>query len=296
VDIRAYAPADLESVLDLAQSRMPFIERDEIAKSLNDPTASFAPSLVAVDPTNTVVARAFVAWLPSLPGDMRVARIQVAKNLESTGLGGRLARMLHAGLGPGVRTVITSVLDDDAHSLAVAEHWGFRRNMHGISIGLDLDDLPEPATVEGTNFEVLPNYSPDLDAQVDDLLIRAATEPETRHGLRMSAAPMREDLDYRGSPLTVLARTNGRLIGLTTASVAGPYLYTYYLCVDPAYRRRGVALAMKQRLHLAARDLGATRVETTNEAANVEARGLNARLGFTRIWGEHRLAWSPVES
>ncbi len=293
MEIRSYTPADLEAVLDLAHSRMPFIGRDEIAKNLNDPTARFTPSLVAVD-AGTIVARAFVAWLPALPDDMRVARIQVATGLEGTGLGARLARMLHAALEPEVRTVITSVLDDDAHSLAVAEHWGFRRNMHGISIGLDLDELPDPVTVDGTSFEVLPNYSPELDAPVDDLLSRAATEPEAQHGLAMRATPMREDLDYRGSPVTVLARANGRLIGLTTASVAGPNLYMYYLCVDPAHRRRGVALAMKQRLHVAARDLGATRVETMNEAANVEARGLNARLGFTRIWGEHRLEWRPV--
>jgi len=51
---------------------------------------------------------------------------------------------------------------------------------------------------------------------------------------------------------------------------------------------------MKQRLHVAARDMGATRVETINEEANVEARGLNARLGFSRVWGEHRVEWRPA--
>jgi hypothetical protein len=73
VEIRAYQPADL-AVLELVHSRMPFIERNEIAKNLNDPAAMFAPSPVAVDAGDTVAALAFVGSLPMPPDDMRIAR------------------------------------------------------------------------------------------------------------------------------------------------------------------------------------------------------------------------------
>jgi predicted GNAT family acetyltransferase len=71
--------------------------------------------------------------------------------------------------------------------------------------------------------------------------------------------------------------------------VHGNQLEIHYACVHPDFRGRGVALAMKQQLHLDAQRAGATQLMTTNEAANTEIRSLNTKLGYQRLFGEYRV-------
>jgi hypothetical protein len=62
-----------------------------------------------------------------------------------------------------------------------------------------------------------------------------------------------------------------------------------YLCVDRVLRGRGIALALKERLHDEGRRLGATHVITGNEDTNTAVPNLNCRLGYRRIHGEVRV-------
>ncbi len=291
MEIRPFTPADLDAVLDLSVSRMPHLTRAEMARTLTDPAVTFAPSLVAVDGRGEVVGRGFLASTPFLDDDRRMARIQVAHRIEGQGVASRLAAILREHLDPTVTAVVSSVLDDDAHSLAVAEHWGFQRVMHGIASALVFDDLPVPTVVPGVTFEVLDVTPPEQDAALDAFLLRADTAPEAAHGFRMRAAPLRESMNHQGTPVTVLARVGEQPVGLAAASVVGELMIMEYLCVDPDHRRRGIARALKERLHEGARARGARRVDTLNEEGNVAVRNLNARLGFQRVWGEYRVTW-----
>ena len=81
----------------------------------------------------------------------------------------------------------------------------------------------------------------------------------------------------------------GDPVGLVHGYTNGEQLLISLLCVDPAFRGRGIALGLKERLHRTGRRLGATHVLTGNEDTNTPVRTLNARLGYRRLHGEVRV-------
>jgi ribosomal protein S18 acetylase RimI-like enzyme len=64
----------------------------------------------------------------------------------------------------------------------------------------------------------------------------------------------------------------------------GRFLQVYDLWIDPAWRRRGLASALKLMLEAQARDLGAACILTYTEATHTTARRLNARLGYREVY------------
>jgi RimJ/RimL family protein N-acetyltransferase len=61
-----------------------------------------------------------------------------------------------------------------------------------------------------------------------------------------------------------------------------------YTGVHPAARGRGLARVAKAALHDDLVRLGATRLETYNEAGNAGIRHVNAALGYLRVKGARR--------
>ena len=93
-----------------------------------------------------------------------------------------------------------------------------------------------------------------------------------------------------------LARAGGRLVGLSTLERlpgAPDALDVGYTAVHPAYRGRGIALALKlQTVEYAAAD-GYREIRTANAAGNTRMLAINAALGFApapaRLTFERRL-------
>lgn len=79
-----------------------------------------------------------------------------------------------------------------------------------------------------------------------------------------------------------------RWIGLSTLwkGAGADYLDTGLTGVLPAYRRRGIALALKLRSLAWAREQGITRIRTTNASSNTGMLAINQQMGF-----ERRPAW-----
>ncbi len=94
---------------------------------------------------------------------------------------------------------------------------------------------------------------------------------------RMSSPDLRPDSYF-------VALHAGEYVGLSSlwASHANNYLWTGLTGVKPAYRRRGIALALKLRSIDYARQHGHPVIVTDNEAGNRPMLAINERLGFAR--------------
>ena len=280
---------DLDAVVALTVERFPGRLEAVLRWPFVDPAVHPLHS-VTVRVDGELVGYARLARRDGMPPANRWVMVVVATAHEGRGLGGRLLADLLTHLDPSAGLLRSLVGDDDPRSLAVAEHWGYAVYEHGIAAEMDLRDLPEVRTVDGVTFE----WSPELEVDDPDELLAmldvAETSPERASGMFLTPETLRSFIVPGETPVAWIARVDGRPIGLGHGGVADGLFGITYLCVHPAHRRRGVAMALKERLHASAAEVGATRLFTTNEEANTEVRALNAKLGYRRLYGDYRIS------
>ncbi|MDF2628254.1 MAG: family N-acetyltransferase [Symbiobacteriaceae bacterium] len=88
--------------------------------------------------------------------------------------------------------------------------------------------------------------------------------------------------------LFLFAADGDRLVGTTYMhTVEGGGLHTIYTGVDPAYRGRGIALALKVRAVAAARRHGAPYMRTDNDSQNGPMLAVNRKMGYRPLPGDY---------
>jgi ribosomal protein S18 acetylase RimI-like enzyme len=286
--IRAFVDSDRSEATALLLERQPQMKRHWVDEMFDSPATVVAPNVVAEADDGSLAGWALAIYRDGLPAELRFGGVTVRADDEGTGVGSALHRELLASIPEGVTKMRGVVMDDDPRSLAIAEHWGYERFQYGITSRFDLSDLPEPQLSDGLTLEENPKLEFVDEDAVLGMLDVAETNPEREAGLFITPAMMRE-FGGKGTLVGRLARVKGAPVGLIHGSVHGHQLEIHYACVHPDFRGRGVALAMKQQLHLDAQRAGATQFMTTNEAANTEIRSLNAKLGYQRLFGEYRV-------
>jgi GNAT superfamily N-acetyltransferase len=224
-----------------------------------------------------------------MPQLKRWVVVVVAAAHEGKGIGGRLMREMFDRVDPGVEQYVSVIDELDERSRAVVEHLGFEVYEHGIALHFDLADLPAPRDVEGVTFEWCPDLDPPDGDALHAMLDVAETSPERASGLFLDAVTIRSFVGPGEQSVGWIARADGAPIALGHGSVDGEAFGITYLCVHPGHRGRGVALALKERMHASAAELGAKHLFTTNEEANAPIRRLNARLGYQRAYGDLRV-------
>ena len=105
----------------------------------------------------------------------------------------------------------------------------------------DLQDLPAPRVLSGVVFEPCPGLRFPDEGAVTAMLDRAETNPERAHGIFVNL-PMLRSFAAPGEPVGFLARVAGDPVGLVHGYTNGEQLLISLLCVDPAFRGRGVPL------------------------------------------------------
>ncbi len=89
--------------------------------------------------------------------------------------------------------------------------------------------------------------------------------------------PRSVGFDPRGQ---ILAEHAGRFVGLAAVGSSGERAWNAITGVEPAFRGRGIARALKTRAALYAQERGALVLETEMSAANEAMRRLNRSLGY----------------
>jgi GNAT superfamily N-acetyltransferase len=290
MEIRRYVDGDRAAATAMLLGRLPHAQSHWIDDLLDNPSVTVDRNLVAVDDTGGIAAWADLSFRRGLPEHLRFAGVVVRADAEGQGLGTRLHDALLEGADAGVTAFRGAVFDDEPRSLAVVERWGYRQFEHAFTSRFSLTDLPVPALPD----ELVLENCPDLRFRDSDAVLAmldlAETNPERESGLFITPDMLREHA-LAGTPVGRLARLGpeGRPVGLIHGAVFSDHLEINYACVLPDCRRRGIATAMKQQLHLDGRAAGATWLLTTNEERNVEIRSLNTKLGYELMYGEVRL-------
>ncbi|GAA2166052.1 GNAT family N-acetyltransferase [Humibacillus xanthopallidus] len=291
VTVRPLETRRIAEAVDLVCARLPELPRAEAAMPFESP--ELFPLLVrhtAHDEDDHLVGVGLLQRPGFAPPDRCGLRLVVARDVEGSGVGSALRASL-LPLVPGtIARLGTGVFDDDERSLAVARHWGFEIEKHGIESSLDLTELaPSSPLPPGVTLDEVPDLGfADRDA-VEHMLRASQTNPEAALGFVMSLEAFSTMLTADEEPVCVVARVDGVPAGITFGGVQSGALSIAYSGVDPAYRGRGIMRAVKERAHVVAARLGARVSNTTNEEANVGIRRINADLGYVVRSGVYRM-------
>ncbi len=194
--------------------------------------------------------------------------------------------------------------DDLPGSLRFAERRGFKIDRHLFESTLDLQTfneqrfagLVEEVESGGIRFFSLADLGNTLEAQ------RKLYEINRRYALDIPGGeqdfPPFEQFqkDVFAAPwyrpdAQIVAADGDRWIGLTAAGYfpTNNYMYNMITGVEPAYRGRHIALALKLLVIECARRYGAAYLRTNNDAENAPMLAVNRKLGYQSQPGRYLL-------
>lgn len=249
---------------------------------------------------DVVVGAAALIRYPSKPTGLVDVEVAVEPAFTGRGVGSALARAVEAlAAAHGATLLRAEARDDDSRSIAFARRRGFGPARRSIRSALDLTTFREgelTAAVSrvrasairlfslaeaGDGEEPLRAlYAINRIASIDDPA-SDGTFPgyETWRSAVVGSAGFRPEGQF-------VAAVGDRFVGLVVVSVEDDLTATSDVAgVDRVYRRRGIATALKL---LALRHVivvGATRIETENDARNHAMLALNRKLGYRPVSG-----------
>jgi GNAT superfamily N-acetyltransferase len=241
------------------------------------------------------VAFGQIANSPYAPADHLAVLVSVDPDHRGRGRGSAMLGLLeNEAIGRGFRGLVATILEAASGPQAWAEARGFRRHALHCDALLDLRTFEgQPAVPAGVTLTDMTGAS---EAQWRDVVMLfqtlVADAPDMRDLPRWTMA--RCLLVLRETPAArpdwvIVARSEGRSIGLTVGHAMGEEIYSYFTGVLPDWRGRHVGLALKLRLIAAARTQGVATMRTTNLDTNTPALRLNASIGFRRVPGSLEL-------
>jgi GNAT superfamily N-acetyltransferase len=205
------------------------------------------------------------------------------------GVGTALYRSLSAWTRErGIAEIEVPVLDDDPESLAYATRRGFVEERRELGVVLDVDDLEPPELVLPDGVEIVSwAERPELARGMYEVYLEASPDIP---GFEDDELESYEDWlahEMQGSgdrpEATFVAVAGVEVVGYAKFSLtaAQPTVAFHDLSgVKRAWRRRGVARALKKAQIRWAIANGYTELRTRNEERNEPIRRLNASLGY----------------
>ena len=276
----------------------------------NAPAGLVRQRLVAFGEMNEADAEAMVgfsdaaSWPWEPPHQFWISTV-VAADHRRQGLGSQLAEAALAfAREQGATRLVAEVRDNVAEGMRFAERFGFRRDRHIFESRLQLADFDEQrfagavarAEAEGIRFLTL--------ADLGD------TDEARRKLYDLNAALVRDipghDSDFmpfEQFQKTVCSaswyRPDGQIVAVIGDSWIGMAavgyfantnsMYNMFTGVDPAWRGRGIALALKLLAISCARRYGAEYISTNNDSENAPMLAINRTLGYQPEPGYYRM-------
>jgi RimJ/RimL family protein N-acetyltransferase len=255
---------------------------------------------VAIADGGRVVGAASLIRYPSKPAGLMDVSIAVEPGFTGRGVGTALVRAVEAVAAEHGATLLRAeARDEDAWSIAFAHRRGFRKARRSIRSVLDLTTFEEGdltatvARVRATGVQLMSLvdagdgdvplralYAINRTASVDDPASDGTfPDYETWLSAVVGSAGFQREGQF-------VAAVGDRYVGLAVVSVEDDLNAVSDIAgVDPAYRRRGIATALKLLTLRHARAAGAARIETENDERNHAMLALNRKLGYRPISG-----------
>jgi mycothiol synthase len=218
------------------------------------------------------------------PDELAPAHLVVVPALRRRGIGSAvLAELGGRALKAGRSELEGEVVESDLESQQYLERRGYEVVGGEKAVALDLTALePEPAQVP-TGVEIVALADrPELAEALYAVGIEAAADIPGNAG-DMSFEQWRAielDRPTRRRDLLFVAVANGEPIGYVSMDDSGRDGYNGLTAVRRAWRRRGIATALKRTQIAAAKLAGFERLITGSEERNAPMRTLNAKLGY----------------
>lgn len=309
--IRPVTEQDAATVADLLNlTASEPITAERMRQRLRDQTAQFRARMVAIDATGHIVGYGQTVrneWLA--PGVFWV-HIVVVPELRRQGIGSYLYSAISEMLvAQGATTLMGEAREAFPEALAFALHHGFHVERHIFESTLPLADFDESrfstaldtAQAAGVHFFTLADVGDTLDARralhtLEQTVARdipggseTSTRPFDAYLRDVCAAP-----SYRAECQFVAAvgpTDAAHWVGLASLEylVNANAMYNGTTGVLPAYRGRGIALALKLLSIRTARRYGVDYIRTNNDALNAPMLAINRKLGYQPQPGYYRL-------
>jgi mycothiol synthase len=235
-------------------------------------------------------------WVGLMPWhpDSADVFVTVLPEHRGHGLGSAFYERISAWLAErGVRQIDSTVPEDDADSIAFATKRGFREVERNGRMLLELAGY-EPQPVSPPNGIEIVSWAhfPDLSRGIYEVACEAFMDVPGNRDWLMDPYDDWLEHDMQGpgdrADATFLALAGDEVVGYSKFSftAARPTSAQHDMTgVKRAWRRRGIAGALKRRQIIWAKENGYERLATQNEARNEPIRKLNTRLGYREAPG-----------
>lgn len=217
------------------------------------------------------------------------------------GVGDRMYREMVAGIAPhDPQQVMAGTFANQPEGIAFLERRGFTERMRAWESYLDVesfDPAPYAKLIERVGSEGIEiateaelSGNPEYERKLFDLFVEVledvpAPDPITPPTFERFVETRKDNINRLPEAFFVAVdQDTGAYVG--TSSLwkmhAADFLNTGLTGVRRAYRRKGIALALKLRAIEHARRAGERRIKTDNESSNTAMLSINEGLGFVR--------------
>jgi mycothiol synthase len=234
-----------------------------------------------------------VAWLDDEPvacgfverssagyaaADVTVVPAQRCRGIGSAVLAEASARASHLG----AERLQLEVRKSDVTARSFLKRRGFEKVGGEEAVSLKLGGPIGPWPVpEGIEIVSRRERSFDVEAMYEVYVEAVQDVPGAPLGETIDAWSAREiDRPSRNPDLSFAAYAGDQVVGYAVLDVFGDEGHHGFTAVKPAWRRRGVATALKRAQIGAATGMGLVRLVTGSEERNLPMRSLNERLGY----------------
>jgi GNAT superfamily N-acetyltransferase len=244
------------------------------------------------------------AWLLALRGDEAVgcgvgrpssiagslyamARVLPEHRLQGVGSSLYAALSEHAARR-GLSSLWGRIAENDAPSLGFARNRGFREVGRELEVVLDVAEADTSGEAPPGVELVSLDERPDLERAVYEVDTEVAPDVPSHEDGHEQATFERWHAEYLEGPgampsACIVALVAGDVVGYTGLRRRGPVspiAENQLTAVRRAWRRHGIATALKREQIVRARSAGIEQIYTTNDETNAGMRGVNARLGY----------------
>ena len=249
----------------------------------NDPESLWRIGYLGDQPAGVAVGR------PSSMRNTAYGAVRVRPVLRRRGVGSALFTQIVAyAHDRGAKEIWGRLRADDAEARAFAERRGFKEVGRERGVSLEVAKV-RPTRVDPPEGITITSFTerPDLIAAVFELDTEVTVDVPG-HAPHESVSFERwahENLEGPGAfpEACFIALAGDEVVGYTSLRRYGPdsaEAENRLTAVRRAWRRRGIATALKRAQIEAARAAGIERMFTTNDETNVGMRGVNERLGY----------------